>query len=182
MAVHIYTQTIHRTTQITTNVEECGHLHLKLLYLHNIQIRYSKHFQGHCCKQKQIIRLYVSPTLVLSFHQFTCYRHTSTDLHCLSDCETRSTLFQLIFPHWVTWWGLKWSRFDQIITECHDLPHTTTDIYFKSNDQSSLNLFLLGKSMTEIWHAWGGVVVKALRYYSEGSGIDPRSLGIFFGP
>jgi hypothetical protein len=23
-AVHIYTQTIHRTTQITTNVEECG--------------------------------------------------------------------------------------------------------------------------------------------------------------
>ena len=24
MEVHIYTQTIHRTTQITTNVEECG--------------------------------------------------------------------------------------------------------------------------------------------------------------
>jgi hypothetical protein len=24
MAVHIYTQTIHRTTQITTNMEECG--------------------------------------------------------------------------------------------------------------------------------------------------------------
>ena len=24
LAVHIYTQTIHRTTQITTNVEECG--------------------------------------------------------------------------------------------------------------------------------------------------------------
>ena len=24
MAVHIYTQTTHRTTQITTNVEECG--------------------------------------------------------------------------------------------------------------------------------------------------------------
>jgi len=24
MAVHIYTQTIHRTTQITSNVEECG--------------------------------------------------------------------------------------------------------------------------------------------------------------
>ena len=24
MAVHIYTQTIHRTTQITTNVEDCG--------------------------------------------------------------------------------------------------------------------------------------------------------------
>jgi hypothetical protein len=24
VAVHIYTQTIHRTTQITTNVEECG--------------------------------------------------------------------------------------------------------------------------------------------------------------
>ena len=24
MAVHIYTQTIYRTTQITTNVEECG--------------------------------------------------------------------------------------------------------------------------------------------------------------
>jgi len=23
-AIHIYTQTIHRTTQITTNVEECG--------------------------------------------------------------------------------------------------------------------------------------------------------------
>jgi hypothetical protein len=29
--------------------------------------------------------------------------------------------------------------------------------------------------------AWGGVVVKALRYYSEGPGIDPRSLGIFSG-
>ena len=28
--------------------------------------------------------------------------------------------------------------------------------------------------------AWGGVV-KALRYYSEGLGIDPRSLGIFSG-
>ena len=25
--------------------------------------------------------------------------------------------------------------------------------------------------------AWGGVVVTALRYYSEGPGIDPRSLG-----
>jgi hypothetical protein len=24
VAVHIYTHTIHRTTQITTNVEECG--------------------------------------------------------------------------------------------------------------------------------------------------------------
>ena len=24
VAVHVYTQTIHRTTQITTNVEECG--------------------------------------------------------------------------------------------------------------------------------------------------------------
>jgi len=24
VSVHIYTQTIHRTTQITTNVEECG--------------------------------------------------------------------------------------------------------------------------------------------------------------
>jgi len=29
--------------------------------------------------------------------------------------------------------------------------------------------------------ALGGVVVKALRYYSEGPGIDPRSLGIFSG-
>ena len=29
--------------------------------------------------------------------------------------------------------------------------------------------------------AWGGVVVKALRYSSEGPGIDPRSLGIFSG-
>jgi hypothetical protein len=29
--------------------------------------------------------------------------------------------------------------------------------------------------------AWGGVVVKTLRYYSEGPGIDPRSLGIFSG-
>jgi hypothetical protein len=29
--------------------------------------------------------------------------------------------------------------------------------------------------------AWGGVVVKALRYYSEGPGIDPRLLGIFSG-
>ena len=29
--------------------------------------------------------------------------------------------------------------------------------------------------------AWGGVVVKALCYYSEGAGIDPRSLGIFSG-
>jgi len=29
--------------------------------------------------------------------------------------------------------------------------------------------------------AWGGVVVKALRYWSEGPGIDPRSLGIFSG-
>jgi hypothetical protein len=29
--------------------------------------------------------------------------------------------------------------------------------------------------------AWGGVGVKALRYWSEGPGIDPRSLGIFSG-
>ena len=29
--------------------------------------------------------------------------------------------------------------------------------------------------------AWGGVMVKALRYYSEGPGMDPRSLGIFSG-
>jgi hypothetical protein len=28
--------------------------------------------------------------------------------------------------------------------------------------------------------AWGGVVVEALRYWSEGPGIDPRLLGIFF--
>jgi hypothetical protein len=27
--------------------------------------------------------------------------------------------------------------------------------------------------------AWGGVVVKALRYLSEVPGIDPRSMGIF---
>jgi len=26
--------------------------------------------------------------------------------------------------------------------------------------------------------AWGGVVVKALRYYSEGPGIDPQSLTV----
>jgi hypothetical protein len=31
-----------------------------------------------------------------------------------------------------------------------------------------------------VYGAWGGVVVKALRYWSEGPGIDLRSLGIFF--
>ena len=29
--------------------------------------------------------------------------------------------------------------------------------------------------------AWGGIVVKALRYWSEGPGIDPRSLEFFSG-
>ena len=29
--------------------------------------------------------------------------------------------------------------------------------------------------------AWGGVVVKALRYWSEGPSVYPRSLGIFSG-
>jgi hypothetical protein len=29
--------------------------------------------------------------------------------------------------------------------------------------------------------AWGDIVVKALRYYLEGPGIDPLSLGIFSG-
>ena len=29
--------------------------------------------------------------------------------------------------------------------------------------------------------AWGGVVVKALRYYSEGPGIDPGHWGFFPG-
>ena len=32
-----------------------------------------------------------------------------------------------------------------------------------------------------VYGAWGGVVVKALRYWSEGPGIDLRSLGIFSG-
>jgi hypothetical protein len=136
----------------TIKINHQVHLHLMLSYLHIIQIRYSRHFQGHCCKQKQIMRLYVSRILVLSFYQFICYRHTSTDLHCLLDSETRRTLFQLMFPHWVTWCDLKLSRLAQIITECHELPYSTRDIYFKSNDHSSLNLFLLKKSMTEICH------------------------------
>ena len=35
--------------------------------------------------------------------------------------------------------------------------------------------------MTTVKGAWGGVVVKALRYQSEDPGIDPRSLVIFSG-
>jgi len=30
--VHIYTQTIHRTTQITTNLEECGLMTLMVIF------------------------------------------------------------------------------------------------------------------------------------------------------
>ena len=35
--------------------------------------------------------------------------------------------------------------------------------------------------LTPWYGAWDGVVVKALRYYSEGPGIDSQSLGIFSG-
>jgi hypothetical protein len=46
--------------------------------------------------------------------------------------------------------GLKSYRFAQIIMECHELPHTTSDSHFKSNGHFRLILFILKKSMTEI--------------------------------
>jgi hypothetical protein len=42
-------------------------------------------------------------------------------------------------------------------------------------------IFLRPRLLYVFMGAWGGLVVKALRYWSEGPGIDPRSLGIFSG-
>jgi hypothetical protein len=42
VAVHIYTQTIHRTTQITTNVEECGPCHVFAIFTLAFGLQVSK--------------------------------------------------------------------------------------------------------------------------------------------
>jgi hypothetical protein len=72
--------------------------------------------------------------------------------------------------------------FEQV---CFPVAHSTFKIFCinlcddakQRNSASEMALlFVYPPSLTG---AWGGVVVKALRYYSEGPGIDPRLLGIF---
>ena len=44
-----------------------------------------------------------------------------------------------------------------------------------------LGVLLKLDSLRQHFGAWGGVVVKTLRFSSEGPGIDSRSVGIFSG-
>jgi hypothetical protein len=75
MAVHIYTQTIHRTTQITNNVEECGlcPVFASFTLAFAIQLR-KKHEKTSVRVRKPSVRL--RKTLVKV--QYTYYQNTHT--------------------------------------------------------------------------------------------------------
>jgi len=75
MAVHIYTQTIHRTTQITTNVEECGPcpVFASFTLAFALQMR-KKHGKPSVRVRKTSVRV-----------QYTYYQNTHTHTHSLQN-------------------------------------------------------------------------------------------------
>jgi len=75
MAVHIYTQTIHRITQITTNVEECGPspVFADFILAFALQLR-KKHGKTSVKVRKTSVRLRKTSVGV----QYTYYQNTHT--------------------------------------------------------------------------------------------------------
>jgi hypothetical protein len=77
VAVHIYTQTIHKTTQITTNVEECGPCPVVASFTLEfaLQLR-KKHGKTSVRVRKTSVRL----RKILVRVQYTYYQNTHTCL------------------------------------------------------------------------------------------------------
>jgi len=83
VAVHIYTKTIHRTTQITTNVEECGPcpVFASFVLAFALQLR-KKHRITSVRLRKTSVRLRKTSVRV----QYTYYQNT----HTLQNTHTRT--------------------------------------------------------------------------------------------
>jgi hypothetical protein len=182
--VHIYTQTIHRTTQITTettqitNMEECGPcpVFVSCTLAFALQLRI-KHGKPSVRVRKTSVRVRRNSVRV----QYTYYQNTHILQNLHTHTHTHTHTYTHTHPH------------------MHIHPHITkqyksTTVQIKTNtvqDISKLNghnIIKYAQYKVTLMYiaplstgAWGGVVVKALRYLSEGPGIDSQSLGIFSG-
>ena len=89
MAVHIYTQTIHRITQITTNVEECGPspVFADFILAFALQLR-KKHGKTSVRVRKTSVRVHIAKTPT---HYKNTHTHTNTHKHITKKYKT-STL------------------------------------------------------------------------------------------
>ena len=86
MAVHTYTQTIHRTTQITTNVEECGPcpVFVNFTLAFALQLR-KNHGKTSVRLSKTSVRIQYT-VLPKHPHKHTHYKtHTYTHTHTLQN-------------------------------------------------------------------------------------------------
>jgi hypothetical protein len=85
VAVHIYTQTIHRSTQITTNVEECGPcpVFASFTLAFAIQLR-KKYVKTSVIVRKTSVRLIKTSVSV----QYTYYQNTHTNTHITKHTHT----------------------------------------------------------------------------------------------
>jgi len=89
VAVHIYTQTIHRITQITTNVEECGPwpVFVNFTLAFALQLR-KKHGKTSVRVRKTSVRVHIAKTPT---HYKNTHTHTNTHKHITKKYKT-STL------------------------------------------------------------------------------------------
>ena len=100
--VHIYTQTVHRTTQITTNVEECGPcpVFASFTLAFALQLR-KKHGKTSVMVRKTSVRLRKTSVRLrkTSFMlrktsvrvQYTYYQNTHTNTHTTKPTHTYTT-------------------------------------------------------------------------------------------
>ena len=78
MAVHVYTQTKHRTTQITTNVEECGPCLVFASFTLAFALqRRKKHGKTSVRLRKTSVRLIKTSVSI----QYAYYQNTHTNTH-----------------------------------------------------------------------------------------------------
>ena len=91
ITVHIYTQTIHITTQITTNLEECGPcpVFANFTLAFDLQLR-KKHGKTSVRIRKTLVRV-----------QYTYYRNTHTlqNLHTYTHAHSHTHPYTHIRPH-----------------------------------------------------------------------------------
>jgi hypothetical protein len=88
MAVHIYTQTIYRITQITNNVEECGpcHVFVNLTLAFALQLR-KKHGKTSVTVRKTPVRVHITKTPTHYKNTYT-NKHTNTRTHAHTQTHT----------------------------------------------------------------------------------------------
>jgi len=89
VAVHIYTQTIHRTTQITTNVEECGPCLVFASFTLAFALKLRKKHG------KTSVRLRITSVRV----QYTYYQNTHTLQNTHTHTHTHTLQNAHIHPH-----------------------------------------------------------------------------------